>query len=142
MQIYITNVRNRLFSPASDTLQQFVRYGFVGSLAYVVDISSLALLSEVVGMHFLTAAPLAFLFGLITNYTLSTIWVFDRRNVRSRSAEFTFFALIGVVGLGFNEFALWGLSSVLSVHYLYAKVASTVIVFLWNFSARKYLLFR
>ena len=50
----------------SPTVQVF-RYTLVGGLAFVVDYTSLVLLKEVAGLHYLSAAAVAFLLGLATN---------------------------------------------------------------------------
>ncbi|MDE6493657.1 MAG: GtrA family protein [Bacteroidales bacterium] len=81
-----------------DTLVQFFRYVFVGGTAFVADFGSLYLLTEYIGLHYLLSATIAFVIGLAVNYFLSTLWVFQARNVSNPYMEFLFFALIGVVG--------------------------------------------
>jgi putative flippase GtrA len=133
----------RLLRDKSDSLiVQLFRYTFVGGIAFLVDIGSLAALTELIGVHYLVSAALAFVAGLTTNYVLCLIWVFPRRNLKSRFAEFMIFAVIGVVGLGLNELIMWVLTDLAGLHYLGSKLASTVIVYLWNFAARKVVLFR
>ena len=58
------------------------------------------------------------------------------------SLEFLVFSVIGVVGLGFNEAMMWSMHELLHLHYLTAKVVSAAVVLLWNFAARKLVLFR
>jgi len=121
---------------------QFIRYAFVGGIAFVVDFGSLYSFTEWVRLHYLVSAPLAFLLGLVTNYVLSIAWVFPTRTFRSRQVEFALFALIGVVGLTINELVIWGMTGGLGFHYLVSKIVSTAIVFHWNFFGRKLILFR
>lgn len=120
---------------------QLFRYTFVGGLAFLVDFGTLTLLTELAGFHYLASAACAFLLGLVTNYLLSVLWVFPRRRMTSRWAEFTIFGLIGLVGLGLNEAIMWFLTEKIGSHYLVSKLASTVIVYLWNFFVRKIALF-
>ena len=49
---------------------------------------------------------------------------------------------IGVVGLGLTELLVWLFAIKLDWHYLLAKIAAVTTVFIWNFSAKKLLLFR
>ena len=49
---------------------------------------------------------------------------------------------VGIVGLGLTELLMWLLTGKAGIHYLVAKVITTVIVFVWNFSAKKLILFR
>ncbi|MBQ9399321.1 MAG: GtrA family protein [Bacteroidales bacterium] len=121
---------------------QLLRYGVVGGIAFVVDYGSLWLLTEVCGLHYMASAAIAFLLGLICNYVLSTRWVFGESRIRSKWAEFAAFAVIGVIGLGLNELIIWVGTDLLGLHYMLSKVISTVIVFFWNFLARRFLVFK
>lgn len=131
-----------LFRDKTDsTLVQLFRYTFVGGIAFLVDFGALYALTEGAGLHYLVSAAISFCLGLLTNYSLSVAWVFPKRRLRSRWAEFGVFGLIGLVGLGFNELTIWLLTEKLGLHYLMSKIASTVGVYLWNFFARKFALF-
>lgn len=131
-----------LIADTRDGRIQFLRYGFVGGLAFGVDFGSLWLFTGVLGVHYLVSAALAFGLGLLTNYGLSIAWVFKAHRSASRWEEFLGFAVIGLAGLGFNELGLWLLTGRLGLDYRLAKLLTTVLVFFWNFIARKYLLFR
>jgi putative flippase GtrA len=133
----------KIFKDETDNvLIQLFRYGFVGGAAFVVDYGVLILLTEVFGMHYLLSATISFILGLITNYLLSISWVFNNRTVGNRWAEFVVFAVIGVIGLGLNALIMYVCTDKLGVHYMLSKIISTVIVFFWNFFARKFLLFK
>jgi putative flippase GtrA len=121
---------------------QLFRYGIVGGIAFVVDYGSLWLLTEYGGLHYTLSAAIAFLLGLTCNYLLSTRWVFGESRLRSRWAEFAAFALIGVVGLGLNELIMWTFTDGLGFHYMLSKMVSTILVFFWNFLARRFLVFK
>jgi len=120
---------------------QLFRYAIVGGCAFVVDYGSLWLLTEVFHLHYLVSACIAFILGLVCNYVLSTSWVFGDRRMKNRWAEFSVFAIIGVVGLGLNELIMYVGCEKLHLHYMVAKLVSTAIVFFWNFFARKFILF-
>ncbi len=128
-------------APTNNTLLQLFRYGFVGGVAFVVDYGSLYVLTEFLSVPYLWSAAIAFILGLVTNYLLSISWVFKKNATMQRWQEFLFFAIIGVIGLGFNELIMYVGTDILHLHYMLSKLISTVIVFFWNFFARKYLLF-
>lgn len=128
-------------APTNNTLLQLFRYGFVGGVAFVVDYGSLYVLTEFLSVPYLWSAAIAFILGLVTNYLLSISWVFKKNATMQRWQEFLFFAIIGVIGLGFNELIMYVGTDLLHLHYMLSKLISTVIVFFWNFFARKYLLF-
>lgn len=134
---------HRVFVQKTDsTLLQLFRYGFVGEAAFIVDYGTLFLLTNYAEVPYLWSAAIAFLLGLITNYLLSISWVFVRDVARSVWGEFIVFAIIGVIGLIFNELIMYAGTDLMHLHYMLSKLISTAIVFFWNFGARKYLLFR
>jgi putative flippase GtrA len=134
-------LKRTLLAKSDRTLIQLIRYGFVGGGAYAVDFGALYLLTDHLHLHYLLSAAIGFLLGLITNYALSVAWVFHTRSVGDRRKEFLIFAVIGAVGLGFNELFIWFFTETAGLHYLVSKLISTVAVFFWNFYARKKILF-
>ncbi len=134
---------NKIFKNKTDnTLIQLFRYTFVGGFACIVDFGFLFLATEFLGIHYLISAAIAFLLGLAVNYILSTFWVFNKRRLKNKWIEFNMFALIGIAGLCFNELFIWIFTDFINFHYLVSKIFSTFFVYLWNFFARKYFLFR
>jgi len=131
-----------LYRASTDnTLVQLFRYTIVGGTAFCFDFTALHMLTAYAGLHYLVSAAFAFVLGLLVNYVLSVRWVFANRSLKNRYAEFIVFALVGLVGLGLNELIMWGVTEYGGVHYLGSKVISTVVVYLFNFSIRKVLLF-
>jgi len=135
------NIKALFLEKSDKTSSQLIKYVFVGGCAYIVDFGTLFILTEYVKIHYLVSAAAAFALGLITNYTLSIIWVFSKRSLKNKKTEFIIFAVIGIFGLGFNELFIWFFTEITGFHYLISKVISTVFVFFWNFFARKKLLF-
>jgi putative flippase GtrA len=135
-------MNNTWLKGSTDTLSvQLFRYTLVGGVAFLVDIGSLGAAVEVLHINYLVSAAMAFLFGLLTNYALSILWVFNHRKSQSRLNEFLIFSIIGAAGLGLNELFIFIFSEELLFHILESKLFSTVFVYLWNFFARKYALF-
>ena len=98
-------------------------------------------MTEYVQIPYLISAAIAFIVGLIINYLISVYWVFNKNRDNKPAREFLFFAAIGVVGLLFNELIMFAGTDLLHLHYMLSKIISTMIVFFWNFFARKILLF-
>lgn len=135
-------IRSLFKEKTNSTAIQLLRYTFVGGIAFFVDFGSLYAFTEFMHIHYLASAALAFCFGLLTNYFLSIFWVFDKRKTEKKYLEFMIFGLIGIIGLGLNELIIWIFTEQIHFHYLLSKVASTFFVYLWNFFARKYTLFK
>ncbi|MBR1433360.1 GtrA family protein [Ruminococcus sp.] len=143
------NFKKLFVGDTDNTLIQFFRYLFVGGLAFVVDFA----LSYIVFRFVFheqkefgwIANALSFIAGLVVNYIISTFWIFKTSKVENKLVEFISFAAIGVVGLlitiGITVlFEKW-LGDTTHLFQIIAKIVSTVVSFLWNFFARKILLY-
>ena len=133
----------RLFSePTTQPFIQFFRYVFVGGCSFLVDAGVLWLCVHA-GLHYLVGACFGFVAGLVCNFLLSRALVFRAQEARvGRLLEFAGYALIGLVGLGLTEALLYFFTEIVLRHYMLSKVIASAIVLLWNFFARKVLLYR
>ena len=130
----MTDKRNRLSL-------QMLKYTLVGGVAFLLDFSMLYVLTEYLHIYYILSATAAFIAGLLCNYILSVFWVFHERALSSKLAEFLVFSLVGVIGLLLNDGLIWSLTEAGKLHYLTSKVIATVVIFFWNFFARRQLLF-
>ena len=126
---------------SAGTIDQLPRYSIVSAIAYAADILTLFVLTDVLGVFYLSSAAIAYILGTAINYGLSVTLVFNKRRMDSRTREFLVFALVGVTGLGITELLIWLMVDYASTHYLLAKIVSTSFIFLAKFIVRKYLLF-
>ena len=145
----------RLLERTNNTAGQFIRYVFVGGGATVVQWGLLVLLKEVFGLNANLANLIGFTGGLVCNYIISSVWVFDKKQsvIKNRYGEFTAFAVIGIVGLGINQGLIWLFDNPIAEskafgnviptdkYYLAGQIIATGTAFFWNFFARKYLLY-
>lgn len=116
---------------------QFIRYFGVALVGYIFDFGSLIFCKQVLHLHYLLAATIGFTIGLTITYVLSNKYVFGESKLTSKKADFLAFALIGVIGLGVLNLLMWLLTGGLHVNYILSKIGATVIVYLWNFFARR-----
>ena len=131
-------IRKLFLKDTNNWLIQLIRYFFVGGIAAVVNILFLYIFTDIFNLYYLISNVLAFIFGLTTNYMLSKRFIF-RADIGNKGFEFTIYGLIGVIGLIFDTGLLYFFTSLLGFYYMISKVFSTIIVFLWNFVARKLL---
>ncbi|MGA2975213.1 MAG: GtrA family protein [Spirochaetia bacterium] len=130
------------FNKSSTVGGQLLRSLLVSMFAFSIDFGVLALLTEIVRLHYLVSAAFSFILGTTVSYLLSILWVFDRRRYSSPALEYAVFVLVGVVGLGLNEAFLWAITEMLGIYYLVSKIIAASLVFFWNFAARRFILFR
>ncbi|MDR0995218.1 MAG: GtrA family protein [Tannerella sp.] len=143
------NWLNRLLAEKTDNLLiQLFRYAFVGGAAFLVDYGLLFVLTKYAGFYYLVSASCSFLAGLLVNYFISTVWVFKASSY-SKGTEFLLFALVGIVGLGLNDLFIWLFTACFQRYFMLpqltsvmlSKLVSTVLVYLWNFLGRRFLIF-
>ncbi len=116
---------------------QFIRYFGVALVGYVFDFGTMILLHELLHIHYLVAATCGFVIGLLVVYILSNKYVFGKSKIKSRSAEFGLFALIGLVGLGVLNLLMWIFTDYFLINYIISKIIATIFVYMWNFFARR-----
>ena len=125
-----------------DIFKSFCKYLVAGGAGFVLDFGTLYLCFNILGVHYLISAILGFIVGLVFVYISSNKWVFGERQLGDRQVlEFTLFAMIGVVGLGLTVLFMWLFVDALGIYPLIAKLITTGLVLIWNFGARKYLLY-
>lgn len=134
------DIKNLFKTPTDNTFIQFFRYLFVGGIAFLVDAGSLFLL-ELAGLHYLMAAGIAFLIGLVCNFIMSKLLVFQEKKDKPQ-IEFAVYGIIGVMGLGITEGLMYLFTDVAGVYFMLSKIVVAIIVLMWNFFARKFILYR
>ncbi len=121
-------------------LNDLVRYGGVSAAALACDAGLLVVLASA-GLPYLAASAIGFCIGMAVAYGLSARFVFaDRRGPRGREA--TGFVAVGLAGLLLTQALLFALVSGFSVAPALAKIPTAACVFLFNFLARRALVFR
>ena len=133
--------RKIFIETTNNTFLQFIRYGFVALISLVVDFGSLVFIKEILHIHYILAAILAFIGGLIVNYTLSRMWVFHSSKLDNRKKEFFIFSVIGIIGLLLTTLILWILTDIFGIYYIISKIIATILIYFWNFGIRKKVLF-
>ena len=121
-------------------IEQFLKFGVVGAIAFLIDYGVLMLLSQVIGMDPVISASISFVVSVVFNYVASMHYVFTRRDDISRRREFTIFVILSVIGLVINEIIMVIGVNVLGDSALMVtitKLVATAIVMVWNFVSRK-----
>jgi putative flippase GtrA len=120
--------------------REALRYFGCSALALALD-AGLFGLGLRLGINYPLAAALGFVAGLALAYKLSVRFVFKDRRLQDARAEFLVFACIGLGGLMVTELLLWLFIGEWNWFPASAKLLTAGVVFCFNFSARKALLF-
>lgn len=140
-QLIALGLESLTLTRSRKTSVQLIRSLVVSVIALVVDFGGLIIFKEIFGINYLVAATLSFLLGVTVNYFLSVWWVFADRKLASKKMEFTIFVIICAIGLGLNLMIISGMVELMHIDYRIAKIVSTIVVFFWNFIARKKILY-
>jgi putative flippase GtrA len=135
---------------------QLCRYLFAGGLVLSTDYGLLLLMAGPLHFFYLVATGIAFVLGESLSFYISLRWVFEVESKLSRASLFLMFQIAGVVGLLLTLGGVYILSDNLLVSqarewvsaftgiaipfYLLPKAVTTVVVFFWNFMAKRWVL--
>lgn len=118
-------------------IAQFMKFGVVGVIAFIIDFGVMVFLTEVFAIPYLISTTIAFTVSVIFNYVASMRYVFVRKDDMSRRREFIIFVLLSVIGLVLNDVFMWLLVDFFFIDYRISKIITTVLVAIWNFVSRK-----
>ncbi|KFI73582.1 GtrA-like protein [Bifidobacterium minimum] len=133
-------------------ITQLIKFGLVGVVALVIDMGILNLLVGLFHMHNVLAGSISFLISLAFNYVASMRYVFTHRSDMARWMEMAIFFISAAVGLFINDAIIWmstfGMNhdAMITQHSQYwirtniGKLVAAVVVAVWNFVIRKWLL--
>ena len=118
-------------------IAQFMKFGIVGVIAFVIDYGAMIFLTEVFGVPYLISTTVSFVVSVVFNYFASMRFVFKRKDDMSRKREFIIFIVLSICGLGINDVLMWLMVDSLFIDYRLSKIVVTVVVAVWNFVTRK-----
>lgn len=122
--------------------QAFAKYVVAGGAAFCLDYALLRFCHSVLGFHYLAATAIGFGGGVICTYLCCNLWVFSRRKMKGHvEKEFGIFVLIGLIGMALTLLLMGFFVDVLALSPYISKIFTSVLVLMWNFSARKMALY-
>lgn len=118
-------------------VRQFMKFGVVGLIAFVIDYGLMVALTELAGINYLVSATISFTVSVVFNYVASMRYVFTHKEGLSRRREFIIFVVLSVIGLGLNDLLMWIGTTLWDISYLIVKIGATALVTVYNFITRK-----
>ena len=147
MKIFLNLLKNKdfkglFYEPTDDLFMQLFRYGFVGGTAFIIDAASMKIFINI-GVFKYLAVTLGFVLGLLTNFIMSKKFVFKAEKAKTNLiVEFISYGLIGLIGLFITFGLVYQFSDIMNMEILITKIIAAAIVLIWNFAARKILLYK
>jgi len=116
------------------------RFFIVGAISTTIDFLLYALLVSS-GLPYTIAIVIGYLAGLLVNFHLTRTRVFPNQSRFSKlHQEFLAIFLISIVAIALNICIVWALAQ-LGIDYYSARVMALVLVFFFNYYARKGLVY-
>lgn len=130
----VRRVRHGLRRPSN--WFQLVRFSIVGGTGYVINLAVYSALVEVLGVHYIPAAILAFCVAVTNNFLLNRHWTFKATRSRA-SFQAPRFLVVSLIALGFNLLVLELLVGVAGAHKIVGQAAAVLAATPLNFTGNK-----
>lgn len=116
-------------------LAHIFRFSFSGGVSAVLQLSVLAFLWHVVGLHYLTATVIAVVCGTTLNFFLQKIWSFKNssQGALHTTQQFSIFAVNAGFNLAANTTLMAFFVESVTLHPVLAQAFCIVILMFWNF---------
>ena len=134
-------IKKFIIEKTDNSYIQFIKYFFASGIALFADMAVLFFLTEFCNVYYLISATISFLVGIAITYIFSKLYIFTKTSIKNRTAEFTVFLIIGVIGLILNNIFLFVFTDLLGIYYMISKCLVIVITYLWNYFARNKFIF-
>lgn len=118
-----------------------VKYFFVGGTTAIVDVGLFFLLVKVFEFNYLLIGFLTFIIATFVNYHLSIKFVFKSGKRFKKYQEIILIYFVSAFSLILNLLLLFTFHELLIFDVFISKLLVTALLFLFNYSVRKYLIF-
>jgi len=123
------------------TLTRFLKYSFIGSSTFILDLSILYILTDIFLINYLTSTSIAFIIAVSINYYLSKNFVFTK-TTRKTDHGYYYFLIIAGTGLIFVIILMKFFVEILLLNYLLSRILVAGIVGMWNYLINLYFNFK
>ena len=127
--------------PQGTNYAQIIRFAVAGAIGACIEMSLFFFFVDFTGLHYLAGNLIAISVALVVNYIISQKWVFESGRY-SKGKEFGFFIGVSLVALLLNQFLMWVMVDNLSMHMKLSKILAIGMVAVYNYSAKKFLVFK
>ena len=116
---------------------QFIKFGVVGALGTIVNISILYFLTEFFNLYYIISEIFAFSASVLNNYILNKLWTFKENIKKEFAVKYIRYTIICLLALIINLSILIILVEFFSIWYIFAEILAIMGSFLINFIGNK-----
>lgn len=132
--------KNLILKKIINKNKDFIKYFLVGGLSALADFIIFAAFYYIIKNWFISGL-ISFCIATFLNYYLSIKFVFESGKRLRKSQEAFLVYLISFIGFTINQSILFLMIEKFNLNVYLSKIATTSIIFLWNFNGRKYFVF-
>ncbi|MBG6236465.1 dolichol-phosphate mannosyltransferase [Pedobacter sp. CAN_A7] len=125
---------------ADKRLLSIVKFGITGMSGMVIDFSLTWLFKDVLHVNKFLANAIGFSAAVMSNYFINRIWTFQ--NKAKISKQLAAFITVSIIGLLLNSMVVYVFNNLLLLNFYLSKIIAVGLVFLWNFSANYFYVFK
>jgi len=119
-----------------------IKYIIAGCIAVAVDLGLLYVFTDIAGLWYLTSAAIAFVFSLLTSFSLHKFWTFRESSLARMKKQFILFLILALANLIINTVLIYIAVDIFKIWYLYAQFIIAGVIALMNFVVNKTITFR
>ncbi len=116
-------------------------YIFCAGIATLLDMALLYVLTEFFGLLYLVSATFSYASGILVNYSLNRKITFKNKSPKIFK-QFSMFVFVSLVGLVLTLLFMAFFVEVLGLWYMFAKLITIILVFIWSYNANSRLTFK
>ncbi len=122
--------------------QRLLRYLVSGGTAAAVDLLFLYLLTDVLHMHYLAAAVLAFLIAFAVSFLLQKFWTFEDDSLHNVRAQAVMYFVVAAANLGVNTLLMYAFVEWAHLWYMLAQFLASGLIAFESFFVSRYVIFK
>lgn len=122
-------------------MEKFVKYGVYGVATTVFNLTLFMILKEL-GMHYILANIVSYLFAVLLNYILNKKYVYQTKATEYQKYEFMRFLLVRILFLGLENILFYLIIEKFHFDIYVGKIALSVIIMILTFFANNVFVFK
>ena len=120
-----------------NVIKEFFKFGIVGAIGTLLNISILYLLTEKAGFYYILSAIFSFIVAMTSNFILNKLWTFKENIKLGIGKKYLQFGLISVTALLVNLFFLYIFTELFGIYYIISQILAIGIALIINFLGNK-----
>lgn len=120
----------------------YIKYIISGGTAALTNLVVLYICTDWLGIWYVISAGIAFLISLGVSFSLQKLWTFGDKSWQGAHWQFSFYFLVILGDLIFNEVAIYLLVEKVKLYYIFAQIIIEAIIAPINFIFYKFKVFK